>query len=119
LDTRLLLGWYDADGHDVQISFSIGENGPRWRTRLANADAPPKTLDAGSVPLGRLFSFSEPFGTPQIQLFGLVILREQVTGARNGLWHLKESFRDGLPEVWRAMLCYGRAGSLTLENNAA
>src|SRR5262245_20767335 len=81
-DTRLLLGWYDAEGHDVQVSFSIGENGPRWRTRVTSADAPPETLDDSSVPLGRLFSFCEPFGAPQIELFGLIIPREQVTGVR-------------------------------------
>lgn len=114
LDVRQLLGWYDAAGHDVQASFSIGKNGPRSRTMLANASDPPQTFRELLVPVGRVFSFCQPFGTPQIELFGLVIPREQVTDARNGLWRLKESFRDGLSDAWRTMLCYGRAGSLTL-----
>src|SRR3954470_15886364 len=34
LVVRVLLGWYDADARDVQVSFSIGQNGPRLRTML-------------------------------------------------------------------------------------
>jgi hypothetical protein len=119
LDVRLLLGWHDSGGRDVQVSFFVGDHGPRWRTTLADADSPPKTLEDATIPLGRLFTFCEPFGVPQIDLFGLVLLREQVTGARNGLWHLKDSLRAGLPDIWQKILCYGRAGSATLPHDAA
>jgi hypothetical protein len=118
LDARLLLGWRDTVGRDVQASFSLGDNGPRTQTLLDDADSPPKTIRDASIPLGRLFTFCEPFGSPQIELFGLVLLREQVTGARNGLWHLKHSLRGGLSDLWQRILCYGRAGSTTLSRDA-
>ena len=118
LEARLLLGWYDTVGRDVQVSFSLGENGPRHQTLLADPESPPKPAPDASVPVGQLFRFCAPFGAPQIELFGLVLLREQVTGARNGLWHLRPSLREDLPELWREILCYGRAGSATLADDA-
>lgn len=113
LEARLLLGWHDSSGHDVQVSFSVG-NGPRWRATLADNTKPPRTLEDGPIPLGQPFRFCEPFGLPRIELFCLVLSRNQVIGARNGLWHLKPSLREGVSEMWQAILCRGRAGSVTL-----
>jgi hypothetical protein len=119
LDIRLLLAYDVPDKSDVFVSFCVGENLTRWRTRLENADKPPEPPETSSVPIGRVFPFCEPFGTPKIRLFGLVLLRSQVVGARNGLWHLKPKFRDKVPREWARILSYGRKGFVSLEHERA
>ena len=114
LKVRLFLGHFDSQGRDVQASFSIGENGPRTRTLLSTLDSPPQTPKTFSTPLGRVFSFCKPFGEPQVELFGLVLLREQVTGARNGLWHLKARYCEPLTEPFASAFSYGRSGTFRL-----
>lgn len=114
LDIRLLLGIFDADPKDVQVVFSIGTNGPRWRTFLENPDRPPEIPDQ-TVVIGKPFSFCKSFGTPAIELFGLVILREQAVCARNGHWHIKKEYKEFLPEDCFHILSHGRTGRLNLE----
>lgn len=87
LEARLWLGFDAPDKAKVCVSFSIGENQVRLWTLLDDADKPPQPPMHYSVPIGRIFPFCQPFGTPKISLFGLVLLRSQVVGARNGLWH--------------------------------
>jgi len=88
-------------------------------TLLDDPDRPPEPSKSCSVPIGRVFPFCEPFGTPKIHLFGLLLLRDQVVGARNGLWHLKPEFRDKLPSEWAHILSYGRTGFVSLEHERA
>jgi hypothetical protein len=115
LDIRFLLGIYDSDPKDVQVTFFIGGNGPRWRTLLEDAKQPPEVFSPEKIAIGKPFSFCKPFGSPAIELFGLIILREQVIGARNGLWHIKEIYRESLSEEWLRVLTFGRAGWFNIE----
>ena len=115
LDVRFLLGIFDSNPRDVQVTFCIGGNGPRWRTLLADGEQPPEIFLPEKTVIGKPFSFCKPFGNPTIELFGLIILREQVVSARNGLWHLKEIYRESLPEQWLRILTFGRAGWFNLE----
>jgi len=119
LDVRLLLGFDAPDKSNVYVSFCVGENLTRWRTLLDDPDRPPEPSKSCSVPIGRVFPFCEPFGTPKIHLFGLLLLRDQVVGARNGLWHLKPEFRDKVPNEWAHILSYGRTGFVSLEHERA
>jgi hypothetical protein len=115
LELRLLLGFDAPDRSNVCVSFSIGENQTRRWTRLSNPDEPPQPPNKSSIPVGRVFPFCDPFGTPVMHLFGVVLPRSQVVGARNGLWHLKPEYCARLPETWARILSYGRSGHLTLE----
>ena len=115
LDVRLLLGIYDSDPRDVSVGFSIGVNGPRWRTLLGDPNEPPE-ISKINITIGKPFVFCKSFGTPAIELFGLVILREQVVGARNGLWHIKGEFANVLPSEWFSILTNGRVGWFKIEN---
>lgn len=115
LDARLLLGIFDSDPKDVQVVFSFGANGPRWRTVLDDSNQPPD-ISNRAVAIGKSFAFCKSFGTPAIELFGLVIFREQAVCARNGLWHIKKEYKDLLPDDCIHILSYGRAGRFNLEN---
>jgi hypothetical protein len=119
LDVRLLLAYDAPDKSDVFVSFCVGDNLTRWRTRLDDPDKPPQPPETCSIPIGRVFPFCGPFGIPVIGLFGLVVLRSQVTGARNGLWHLKVPFREQLPSDWAHILSYGRKGFVDLAHEEA
>ena len=116
LDVRFCLGIFDSDPKDVQTIFCVGGNGgPRWRTMLEKLEVPPEVLLHKKITLGTPFVFCKPFGTPTIELFGLILLREQVIGARNGLWHLKKNYRESLPKEWLQILTAGRAGWFNIE----
>jgi hypothetical protein len=119
LDVRLLLGFDAPDKANVCVSFSIGENQTRQWTLLDDADKPPQPPERCSVPIGRVFPFCPPFGSPRILLFGLVLLRGQAIGARNGIWHLKPEYCARLSDTWTHILSYGRSGFITLEHEAA
>jgi hypothetical protein len=119
LDVRLLLGFDAPDKAKVCVSFSIGESQTRLWTVLDDPDKPPQPPERCSVPIGRIFPFCQAFGTPRISLFGLVLLRSQAIGARNGLWHLKPEHCAGLSDTWAHILSHGRSGFITLEHEAA
>jgi len=114
LDVRLLLGFDAPDLAKVCASFSIGENQTRWWTLLDDPDKPPQPPNRCAVPIGRIFPFCEPFGTPKLHLFGLVLPRSQAVGARNGLWHLKPEYCVRLPDMWAHILSHGRSGFIIL-----
>jgi hypothetical protein len=114
MEIRLLLGRYDADGRDVQANFGIGENSVRGRTTLDTANTLPKAFESGEVRVGRCFQFCPPFGTPEILLYGLILLRRQAVGARTGIWHLKPEFSSYLQEPWKRVFTHGRAGTFRI-----
>lgn len=118
LSVRLLLGFDAPDKTKVCVSFSIGENQTRLWTLLDDPDKPPQSPESSSVPIGRVFPFCQPFGTPSISLSGLVLTRNQAIGARNGLWHLKPECCAGLSDTWKHILSYGRSGYINLEEKA-
>jgi hypothetical protein len=115
LDVRLFLGIFDSDPRDVSVGFSIGLNGPRWRTLLDDSNQPPE-ISQRNIAVGKPFVFCKPFGNPAIELFGLIILRDHVTGARNGVWHIKRIYRESLPKEWLHILAFGRAGWFKIED---
>jgi hypothetical protein len=114
LELRLLLGFDAPDKSYVQMSFGIGENATRVWTRLDDPDKPPQPPKRVSIPIGCLFPFCDPFGMPQVHLFGLVMLRCQAVAARSGLWHLKPGLREQVPRDWASILSYGRSGFVDL-----
>src|SRR5207244_2541522 len=86
IDVIFGLGTFDSDPKDVQTIFYVGGNGPRWRTLLDDdAKLPPEVFSPSKIVIGKPFSFCKPFGNPAIEFLGLIILREHVIGARNGL----------------------------------
>jgi hypothetical protein len=115
LRVRLLLGRYDNAGRDVAASFSIGEGQTQTRTMLPSEDIVPNAPSERTIAVGPVFRFCEPFGEPRVELFGILIFREQVIGARNGLWRLKPPFCAGMPEPFARLMSYGRRGRFILE----
>jgi hypothetical protein len=115
LAMRLHLGRYDREGRDVQATFAIGEGMPRTRTLLPSPDFLPRIPTERTISVGRIFSFCEPFGEPKVELFGVLVFREQVIGGRNGLWRLKSQFSSHLPEPLAQAMTYGRSGEFLCE----
>src|SRR6266404_9238909 len=98
---RLLLERYDSGGRDVQVYFGIGGNSVRGRTTLDDASALPDVPETGKFHVGVAFSFCAPFGSPEVQLDGLVVLRRQAVSARCGIWHLKPEYSARMSERWK------------------
>ena len=114
MEIRLLLGRYDSKGLDVQACFSVGENTVRWRTMLDHANALPSVPGLREIRAGQSFPFCAPFGTPEIALYGLVLLRRQAVSARLGIWHLKAEYSSLVPPPWNRIFTYARAGAFEI-----
>ena len=114
MEIRLLLGRYESRGLDVQACFGVGDCSVRWRTMLDNADDLPSVPETRTIRAGQCFAFCTPFGTPQIALYGLVLLRRQAVSSRVGIWHLKAEHSSLLAQPWRKILTYGRSGSFEM-----
>ena len=111
LEARVMLGNYDSLGLDVQVNFSIGNNGPRWRTLVESANYFPQILVPKRFPTRHLISFARVEGKPDVELKALFLARRNVRVGRNGLWHLRKELVEFFPESLRKILTYGRAGA--------
>jgi hypothetical protein len=112
LQVRLLLGLYDATGRDVRPNFGIGLNSVYSRVMLEAPDQVSGIPASREIAVGECFPFCEPFGTPQVSLYGLLLLREQVKSARVGIWHLKPEYATSLSEPWNRVFTHARCGVL-------
>ncbi len=112
MEIHLLLGRQDIEGREVRPAFGVGDYCEvRWRTLLDHADALPSVASDQTIAAGQAFSFCSPFGTPEVALYGLVLLRRQVVVGRGGIWHLKPEYSSVLEEPWRKVLTYARSGA--------
>jgi hypothetical protein len=112
LEVRFVLFPYEADGRDVQVNFSVGRGGGRWRSVLASSKVVPVLPDQRELQAGVVERFAEVTGEPRIELSLLLIARRDVRSARNGLWRVRKVLADLIPEPFRRMLSYGRTGRL-------
>jgi len=111
LEVSVMLDRYDNFGLDVSASFSIGNNGPRWRTLVESANYFPKIIAPKTFLTGQLIDFAKVEGNPRIDLNALFIARKDVRVGRNGLWHLRKELVEFFPESFRKILAYGRSGA--------
>ncbi len=114
MEVRLLLGRYDSRGLDVQTCFGVGDCSVRWRTMLDNPDDLPSIAEMRTIRAGKSFAFCPPFGTPEVTLYGLVLLRRQAVGSRVGIWHLRPEYTSFLPQPWKRIFTYARAGAFEM-----
>jgi hypothetical protein len=112
LEVRLALLPYDAEGLDVQVNFSVGQGGGRWRSVLAPSGCVSVIPDRRELRTGVIERFAELTGEPRVELSMLLIGRRDVRSARNGLWRLREALADSIPEPFRRILTYGRTGTV-------
>lgn len=111
LEARVMLGNYDRLGLDVQVNFSIGHNGPRWRTLVDSATYLPRLLIPKTFQTGGLIDFAKVEGNPLVELKAIFLARQDVKVGRNGLWHLRKELVEFFPESLRKILTYGRSAA--------
>jgi hypothetical protein len=112
LEVRLALLPFCSEGPDVQINFSVGRGGGRWRSVLSSPDAMAAIPDHRELRAGVIERFAEVTGEPSVKLSLLLIARQDVRSARNGLWRVREPLTGSIPEPFRRLLTYGRSGRL-------
>ncbi|MBI3417480.1 MAG: hypothetical protein HY043_19490 [Verrucomicrobia bacterium] len=110
LEARVMLGNYDSLGLDVQVNFSIGNNGPRWRTLVESDTYLPKIFASKTFLTGSLIQFARVEAKPLIELKALFLARCDVKVGRNGVWHLRKEFLKFFPESLQKIFTYGRSG---------
>ena len=111
-NVRLLLGHYDATGHDLQVAFEIGEGQARSRTLVTSGEYRPSIDAPSSVSTGTVIPFCTISGDPPIRVQALFLAAADVEVRRNGIWHLRARLVDYVPETFRKILTHGRAGQL-------
>ena len=112
LGVRLALFPYGADRRDVQVNFSVGCGGGRWRSVLCSANTLPVIPSRRELCAGKIEKFAEVVGEPSLELRLLLIARQDVKSARNGLWRVRKELAALIPEPFRRMLTYGRKGKV-------
>jgi hypothetical protein len=110
LEVRLALLPYCSEGPDVQINFSVGRGGGRWRSVLFSPPAIPAIPDHRELRAGVIERFAEVTGEPSVKLSLLLIARQDVRSARNGLWRIRETLAGSIPDPFRRLLTHGRSG---------
>lgn len=113
LDVRISVAG-DANTNYYWVSWGIDEGFVQSYQEFVNPEFVPTLPAQLNVTTGKCFQLVPAFGDPVVELWALVLLRDQVKCARKGLWHLRNKFRDGVPEPWLRMLTYGRTGTFTL-----
>jgi hypothetical protein len=108
-EVRLLLGWFDKIGLDVQVNFGVGAS-RRSRTRLPNVSYRPGIANELEFVTGQPSCFATVQGDPNIDCWVLFLARQDVSVGRKGLWHIKRERRQGVKEPLRSVLSYGRTG---------
>jgi hypothetical protein len=112
LEVRLALFPYGSDGLDVQVNFSVGHGGGRWRSIVASRECLPVIPDRREMRTGIIERFAEVAGTPRMNLAILFIARRDVRSARNGLWRVGKELAHSIPEPFQRVLTYGRSGRI-------
>jgi hypothetical protein len=109
-EVRLALFPYDRDGCDVQVNTFLGGGGQRWRSLVSSAQYRPTIPLSTSLETGRVLSLSRIEGNPCVEFFGLFLAKRDTKGGRNGIWHIRPCFREGLPPALSQVLTFGRTG---------
>jgi hypothetical protein len=112
---RLLLSAYDAAGLDVRADFGVGNSNSVGRCTVPSPAYRPAIPARRELRCGTIEPFARLAGEPALDLSLLLIARQDVKSARNGLWHLRPELAAAVtdPQL-RRMLTYGRAGELFL-----
>ncbi len=108
---RLLLGWYDNFGFDVQVNFGVGSH-VISRTLLPEPTYLPSILSVASCVTGSMFKFTLVEGSPPIECWALFLDRSDVKMGRHGLWHLRRELSTNIFEPLKSILSYGRTGAV-------
>jgi hypothetical protein len=112
---RLALFPYDREGLDVQVNFSVGGAGLRWRTVVPAASYRPSIADRVVLRTAQIYNFTTVEGTPPIQLCVLFIAKADVSSSRKTLWRVRKKLEHNLPEPYRHWLTHARSGSLGMK----
>jgi len=96
-EVRLAIFPYDQDGLDVEVTFSLGQGGRRWRTWVCSPTYFPVIRSSLVIETGRVVTFCTVEGEPQIELKALFVARRDVKSRRNGVWHIRPELADSLP----------------------
>ena len=113
LELKFALLPYDAAGLDVQVNFSVGQGGGTWRSIVATHECVPVISDRREMQTGIIERFAEILGNPPVELSVLLIAREDVRSARNGLWRVRNQSANSILEPFQRILTYGRSGRTT------
>jgi hypothetical protein len=109
-EVRLALFPYDDAGLDVQVNFSVGHGGRRWRTLVPSRLYRPELPASRELQTARIFRFATVEGDPPISLFVVFLARDDVESSRSALWRVRERPESGLNEPFRHWLTHGRTG---------
>lgn len=102
---------YDKEGRNVRIQFGAGGT-VAIASRVSSATYRPRLDDQRVVYTGETFGMTYIEGDPRAEFHLLFLARGDMRGGRKGLWQVRRSQAEPLPEPWRQILNYGRTGSI-------
>jgi hypothetical protein len=109
----LYLGWHDKGAGDVSVGFNVGGGGARWSTKLTYR---PNVPAVRHLITGTLLHLFDVPGSEPLSCHAAFLRGDETKVGRNGLWHLRSSLAQAIPEPWRRILTYGRSGKCETEH---
>jgi hypothetical protein len=109
-EVRLALFPYDEAALDVQVNFSVGHGGRRWRTLMPSPSCRPVLPDTLSLETGTIHRFADLDTDPAVALYYLFVARDDVESSRGTLWRVRHRLEPDLAQPFRQWLTHGRTG---------
>lgn len=109
---KLIMGHYDSENLDVQINYSIGGGHVCSRCITSTQRYKPELLIKRAMRAGVIEKVFQVEGSKTIELYALFLAASDVKVGRNGLWRIRDEYRDKLLSPFDEILAYGRNGEL-------
>ena len=94
------------------VTFRVGSSQVQSRVLIEDEAYQPETPPLIRCRSATRIHFAQVMGIPPIALSFVLIARNDVRSARNGLWSIRDHLRVGLDAPWGTLLVRGRSGHL-------
>ena len=107
---RLLLSPYDSHSPDVKINFSVGRGHVISGCIMPEKRYQPPLLLKNVITTGHIEKTFFIEGSKNVELYSLFLAASDVKVGRNGLWHIRDEYKNKLLEPFDTILTFGRNG---------
>jgi hypothetical protein len=104
---------YDNIGLDIQYNYFFNHGFNYYRSQIKSKNYLPYIF-TGDIEAGTIYLFSSLEGEPKLNLFILYIPSEITKISRNGIWHIKDNYKDTIDEKFINIFQNGRKGKMLI-----
>jgi len=114
-DTGLPIQLLVRSKSETYVTFRVGSSQIQRRVVIEDETYQPETPPLIRCRTATRTHFAQVMSIPTIALSFVLIARNDVRSARNGLWSVRDRLRVGLDEPWGSLFVHGRTGQFEEE----